>query len=282
MARLIDCFRALFSFGLELDAPADAAHSATTSEAAQRRALDLLEAARDAAHSLGASASQVESASFAVIAWLDEILARRGGPAAGTAALQRHLFNSSNAHSEFFHHLSALGAGDDEVREVYRHALAHGFKGQYYFEDGDDGELGRLKDLLARRWPAPADTAGVPLERRLAVPQVAQRREDRVRLRTGAALAISLALALSLAPTCLLWLTKDRAREAPPTLAQRVEQRLHTLACADLAAASDADGATRVTGFVAQEADLARVAREVHSTAGVTAASFDIQLRVWP
>ncbi|MEJ7688734.1 MAG: type IV / vi secretion system, dotu, partial [Variovorax sp.] len=30
------------------------------------------------------------------------------------------------------------------------------------------------------------------------------------------------------------------------------------------------------------EADLARVAREVHSTAGVTAASFDIQLRVWP
>ena len=33
------------------------------------------------------------------------------------------------------------------MREVYWHALALGFKGQYYFESGESGELGKLKEL---------------------------------------------------------------------------------------------------------------------------------------
>ncbi|REM67806.1 type IV / vi secretion system, dotu, partial [Mycobacterium tuberculosis] len=72
------------------------------------------------------------SAAFAMVAWIDEILARHpdAATAAGTVApLQVQLFNSNNAHSEFFHHLSALGASDDAVREVYWHALSLGFKG---------------------------------------------------------------------------------------------------------------------------------------------------------
>src|SRR3546814_1710270 len=56
-------------------------------------------------------------------------------------------------------HLGNLKAGEDEVREVYYHALLLGFVGQYYFETGDTGELGKLKELHARQLPvAPAPT----------------------------------------------------------------------------------------------------------------------------
>ncbi len=276
MARLIDCFRALFSFGLELDGSIAAGHAAPTPEAAQRRALELLDAARGAAHAAGAGALQIESASFAVIAWIDEILARNPGGAAGRAPLQLQLFNSSNAHSEFFHHLAALHADDDEVREVYWSALVHGFKGQYYFEHGDGGELGRLKDLHARRPSAGPAALDALANEQPAMPRLQQRRRKRAMLRTGVCLALLLPLLY------LLWFLLGRTREAPPTLAQRVEQRLQAFACADLAAASDADGSTRVSGFVPEPADVARVAREVRSIPGVQAASFDIRLRVWP
>src|SRR3954470_21207259 len=149
MARLYDCFSALISFGLALDASIAAGAPALPHPEAQREARGLLEAARNQADAAGTPAPQVELAAFAMVAWIDEILARHPG-ANGTAPLQAQLFNSTNAHSEFFHHLSALGADDDPVREVYWHALALGFKGQYYFEEGDQGELGKLKDLHGR------------------------------------------------------------------------------------------------------------------------------------
>ena len=41
------------------------------------------------------------------------------------------------------------------MREVYWHVLAHGFAGQYYFENGDDGELGKLKTLHGRQLRSP-------------------------------------------------------------------------------------------------------------------------------
>lgn len=146
MLRLLDCFSAFVSFGLALDASIAAGRAAPPSHAAaQQQARRLLDAARACAS--GQPAAQVESAVFAMVAWIDEILARHPGAAAGAAPLQVQLFNSNNAHSEFFHHLSALGAEDDKLREVYWHALVHGFKGQYYFESDDRGELGKLKEL---------------------------------------------------------------------------------------------------------------------------------------
>lgn len=150
MPRLLDCFTASLSFGLALDASIAAGRPALSHDAAQQQARRLLDAARAQALASGTPAAQVESAVFAMVAWIDEILARHPGAEAGAAPLQVQLFNSNNAHSEFFHHLSALTAQDDEVREVYWHALAHGFKGQYYFEEGDQGELGKLKDLHGR------------------------------------------------------------------------------------------------------------------------------------
>ena len=284
MARLYDCFSALVSFGLALDASVAAGMPMLAHGAAQQEARRLLEAARGAADAQGTPAAQVELAAFAMVAWIDEVLARHPG-ANGTPALQVQLFNSNNAHSEFFHHLSALGADDDAVREVYWHALALGFKGQYYFEDGDRGELGKLKDLHGRQLALhPAAAGSLAQERITAQPYGVPdprgpndtRRRDRTLLRSGAALALMLPLLY------LLWLWSTGPPAVATGLGQRIEQQLQTFACADLSATVDAQGRTRVSGFVSLPGDLPRVEREVGGMPGVQAPQFDVGLRVWP
>ena len=285
MARLFDCFSPLFSFGLELDAAIAAGRPGLAPDVAQRRALELLEEARVAARAMDIPAQRVESASFAMVAWLDEIVARHPGWSAGATPLQVQLFNSNNAHSEFFHHLSALQADDGEVREIYWHALVHGFKGQYYFENGDSGELGKLKELHGQQLPVPPLALGTLAAERITPqpygapdppgPRVPERRE-RALLRAAGALALLIPLVY------LLGSMLNGPREAPPTLGQRIEQQLQSYACADLAAAVDGDGAARVSGFVSLPQDMARVESEVRGMPGVSAASFQLQLRVWP
>ena len=288
MARLLDCFSSFISSGLALDASIASGAPLLPHDAAQQRARQLLDAARAAAEAAGTPAAQIESASFAMVAWIDEILARHpdAAGATGTAApLQVQLFNSNNAHSEFFHHLSALGPDDDAVREVYWHALALGFRGQYYFEDGDHGELGKLKDLHGRQLLLRPLSMGSLLQDHIA-PQPYEapdprgpndtRRRDRTLLLGAAALA--LALPLLYTP----WLWSGGPPAAATGLAQRVEQHLQAFACADLTASVDHEGRTRVTGFVSQPGDLPRVEHEVSALPGVKSPRFDIGLRVWP
>ena len=286
MARLLDCFSRLVSFGLALDASIAAGRAEPDCEAARREALALLAQAREAARALGQPAAAIESARFAMVAWIDEILARHPDCKAreGTP-LQQQLFNSNNAHTEFFHHLSALAAGDEEVREVYWHALALGFKGQYYFEHGDGGELGKLKSLhgeqLALRparldGPAPERITPQPY----GVPDPPGPRDpqwrERAFLRAGAALALLLPFAY------LLWFVLAGPQETQPTLAQRIDRQLQTYACADLVATVAPDGSARVQGFVSQPEEMALVQRDLLALPGVSAAEFDLQLRIWP
>jgi type IV/VI secretion system ImpK/VasF family protein len=286
MARLLDCFSGFIAYGLALDAAVAAGRPLPALARAQDKALLLLDAARDAADAAGTPAAQVESAAFAMVAWIDEVFARHpeAASAAGTA-LQARLFNSSNAHSEFFHHLSALSAQDDEVREVYWHALVLGFKGQYYFEDGDQGELGKLKDLHGRQLQLRPHVPGSLAQDRITpqpygVPDPRgpndTRRRDRTLLRTGALLALALPLLY------LLWLGSTGPPAPAAALGQRVEQHLQTFACADLSATVDAEGRTQVSGFVSLPGDLPRVEREVGAMPGVKSPRFDVGLRVWP
>lgn len=285
MTRLLDCFSALLSFGLALDASIAAGRAGPTCEEAQRRAIELLDEARAAAERLGKSAGQIESAAFAMVAWIDEVLSRHPGCEAGVAPLQMRLFNSSNAKTEFFHHLSALPTDEEEVREIYWHALALGFKGQYYFENSDDGELGKLMDLhgqqLAIR-PASFDTLAKDriTPQPYSVPDPPGPRDPqshkRALLRTVAALAVAVPLAYL--ATHLL----SHSRETPLTVVQRVEQQVQTYACADLSATQTQEGAIRVSGWVPTMEDVARVQREVRGLPGVTETSFDLRLRVWP
>lgn len=147
MARLIDRFSALSAFGLELGAAMAAGHVPASLGRLQERALLLLDAARADALADGTAPPQVEAACFAMVAWIDELIARAPGWNGSRPTLQAQLFNSDNARSEFFHHLAGLTARDNAVREVYLDVLQKGFKGQYYYEDGDSGELGKLKRM---------------------------------------------------------------------------------------------------------------------------------------
>jgi len=291
MARLLDCFSGFIAYGLALDASVGAGRPMPALATAQHKAMQLLDTARAEAAALGTPAPQVESAVFAMVAWIDEILARHPEATAGAdagngaAPLQVQLFNSNNAHSEFFHHLSALGAQDDDVREVYWHALVLGFKGQYYFEDGDQGELGKLKDLHGRQLQLRPLAAGslahdhiTPQPYSVPDPRGPNdtHRRDRTLLRTGAALALLLPLLY------LLWLWSTGPPAVASGLSQRIEQHLQTYACADLTAAVDTEGRTRVSGFVSLPGDLPRVEREVSAMPGVKSPRFDVGLRVWP
>jgi type IV/VI secretion system ImpK/VasF family protein len=145
--RLLECFSPLFSYGLQIDEQA-AAHAVTDDLATvQARAQALLEQARTLALAEGKSLTDVEMAAFAVVAWFDEMVMRHDDAWDHAVPLQLALFHTGGAASEFFDHLAGLGSHADEVREVYSMALLLGFVGQYYYEDGDNGELGRIKAL---------------------------------------------------------------------------------------------------------------------------------------
>ncbi|HYP84248.1 DotU family type IV/VI secretion system protein [Variovorax sp.] len=283
MTRLLDFFSPLIEHGLML--AGQPARADPPANAAQReRAFVLLDQARAAAAAAGYPGPAIESASFAMAAWVDEILSRAAGhdvPGADTPVQQR-LFNSGNARTEFFHHLSGLQPQDDELREVYWTALALGFAGQYYFEDGDRGELGKLKALHGRqlRTPplAPHDDARLtpqPYE----VPDPA--RPGQALLRERRVLTSGALLALLMPVLALGWLLLAGHGEARPSLAQRVDAQLQHLPCADLNVQAEG-GLVRVGGFVSRPQDMQAVRREVQDVPGVSAARFDLGLRPWP
>lgn len=287
MPRLLDFYRPLFSFGLRLDLAIRAGGDRASVAAAQGQALALLAQARQHATAAGQRADRIESASFALVAWLDEIIARDpdAGAGAGITPLQVQLFNSNNAHSEFFHHLSALQAEDAELREIYWHAMVHGFAGQYYFERGDGGELGKLKALHARQLPvAPLALATLVRDRITPQPYAATaepparapQRRERALLRAGAAIALLVPL-LSL----LGWLLAG-PRDRPATLAQRIDLHLQGYACADLTATVTAGGDAAVQGFVALPEEIERVRSGIAALPGVKSAQVQLALRVWP
>ncbi|MET0543645.1 MAG: DotU family type IV/VI secretion system protein [Variovorax sp.] len=283
--RLLDFFLPLFSLGLELEVAIRAGQADAPVEDPHARALALLAQAQAHAIAAGQPADRVESASFALVAWLDEILARRPAWHERMPPLQVRLYNSNNAHTEFFHHLSALQAEDDQLREVYWHVMAHGFRGQYYFEAGDSGELGKLKALHARQLATPplvldelAQEHITPQPYSSPDPPGPSKPEQRERtmLRGGLALALLLPLLM------LLWLFAAHPPQAPTTLAQRVDGRLQAFACADMQATVTDSGMAEVRGFVAHADDVERVKRDVADVPGVKSTRVELALRMWP
>ena len=291
MARLLDAFSAFFTFGLRLAAAREAGSAPTDPAAARQQARAMLDAARGAARAAGWSVARVESASFAAVAWFEERLQRL--TAAGDAAergdsddtLQSTLFNSSNAQTEFFHHLAALGPDDGAVREVYWYAMALGFRGQYYFEDADTGEWGKLKRLHGQQLPTPPVELDALAWTRLTPqpygsPDPPARRRPQRRRRALVRAAGALAL---LAPSVYLisLLLSDRAG-SPPAPIERMAAQLQRYACADLALATGPDGSAHVSGFVASAEDDARVRQDVAALPQAKTPDFDLRIRAWP
>jgi type IV/VI secretion system ImpK/VasF family protein len=149
--RLLECFAPLFSYGLLVDEQAGGLVAPVALAQVHEHARALVEQARVLALSTGKSLTEVEMAGFAVVAWFDEVVARHESiKDHGQRPLQMELFHTGSAASEFFDHLAGLPADASEVREVYSMALLLGFVGQYYYEHGDGGELGRIKALHCR------------------------------------------------------------------------------------------------------------------------------------
>jgi type IV/VI secretion system ImpK/VasF family protein len=110
----------------------------------------LLDAQRAAVKRHDLLLQDYESASLAIVAWLDEMVMRcaHGSNHAlfgewRRSSLQVELFNTANAGEEFFGRLARLTPAQNQVTELYYLALCLGFRGRYY----DDSQAVQLIDL---------------------------------------------------------------------------------------------------------------------------------------
>ena len=284
MARLLHHFTPLFSYGLALDEKVSANQASEPAASVIARARELIDRAKAAALADGKRPEQVDGAAFAVVAWIDEIMARNPSwLVSGAPPLQVTMFNTNNAGNEFFQHLSALKQDQDEVREVYYHAMLCGFVGQYYYENGDTGELGKLKELHGRQLPvAPAPIHTLREEKITPQPYgVADpggpkypRQWDRTLLRIGALVALLIPLA---------YLVYILLAAPKPTITVPVQQALAAFPCSDLAVSADEDkGTVKVDGYVSRADDIAAVKQRVDGVEGVKSSAVNVQLRIWP
>lgn len=285
MARLIEYFMPVFSFGLALDEKIAQSQATTPAAEVQAEARRLVEQARAAAQAAGKRPEHVEAAAFALVAWIDEIISRNPAYWNDTSPLQVALFNTNNAGNEFFYHLGNLKAGEDEVREVYYHALLLGFVGQYYFETGDTGELGKLKELHARQLPvAPAPTHVLREEQITPQPYLSKdppgprypRQWDKLLLKAGMVVALLIPLGY------LAWFYLTPAPQRGPNVQQLVDAQLRNYACSELSASVDTEGAVTVSGFVSKPAEIEQVRRDIAAIDGVESGQYDIRVRIWP
>jgi type VI secretion system protein ImpK len=139
--------------------------------------------AKTRAKSAGIPVHQFDQALFAVFAWIDETLLGTGWIHKQEwikNSLQKKIFNTTSAGTEFFAKLEKLGPEDKDILEVYDYCLASGFKGCFYeplfqeklnaiktdtrkkFTDGietvpeilfpEAGDLSFFKRLKRKRW----------------------------------------------------------------------------------------------------------------------------------
>ena len=283
MSRLLHHFLPVFSFGLALDEKVAAGQTTETAAAVTARARELIDRAKSAAQANGLRPEQADGAAFAVVAWIDEIMARNPAYLTGSIPLQVGMFNTNNAGNEFFQHLSSLKQDQDEVREVYYHALLCGFVGQYYYENGDTGELGKLKELHGRQLPiAPAPIHTLREEKITPQPYgVADpsgpkfpRQWDRTLLRIGALVALLIPIGY------LIYILLAAPK---PSILAPVQEEMAAFPCSDLTVSADEDkGTVKVDGYVSRADDIAAVKQRVDGVEGVKSSTVNVQLRIWP
>jgi type IV/VI secretion system ImpK/VasF family protein len=283
MSRLLHHFLPVFSFGLALDEKVSANQASEPAAAVTARARELVDRAKAAAQADGKRPEQADGATFAVVAWIDEIMARNPAYLTGGIPLQVSMFNTNNAGNEFFQHLSALKQDQDEVREVYYHALLCGFVGQYYYENGDTGELGKLKELHSRQLPvAPAPIHTLREEKITPQPYGVPdpsgpkfpRQWDRTLLRIGALVALLIPIGY------LIYILLAAPK---PSILAPVQKELAAFPCSDLQVSADEDkGTVKVDGYVSRADDIAGVKQRVDGVEGVKSSAVNVQLRIWP
>jgi type VI secretion system protein ImpK len=146
---LSDLFVSILTYTrLFLDAPGGEAGDAAAFRSQVERQLA---EARLAAQDAGFERADIDAASFAVIAWIDESVQCADWQHAaqwGSRPLQKTYFNTTRAGVDFFTRLDALTVNQAAVREVYFLCLAMGFKGRY----AADGGRIQLEEIKSREF----------------------------------------------------------------------------------------------------------------------------------
>lgn len=116
--------------------------------------IGLLDAFAKSREAEGAPASDVEDARFALVAWIDEVVATSGwrnAPEWERDPLQAQLFGTRNAGLEFYKRMERLKPANSAALEVFFYCLTLGFQGEYAGREGDRAELIRTTLNRLRR-----------------------------------------------------------------------------------------------------------------------------------
>lgn len=148
--RLVDCFSEILAYALYLtrrpEAGVDAAEARETIDG-------LLDRAAETGRKAGVPPADVEEASFAVCAFVDETIlcsTWSGAQAWKLGQLQQARFGTANAGLEFFDRLEALPPEAAGVREVYALCLEFGFRGKYFFAH-QEADLAAVRQKVLRQ-----------------------------------------------------------------------------------------------------------------------------------
>ena len=284
MATLFSYFCDVFSTGLEVDEALSGGKETRSAQEVNEQLSRTVKTARERALVAGKREQDVSEAAFALIAWLDELVGRHHDTGAAPTPLQVGAFSTSNAGNEFFSHLEKLTTEQDEVREIYYLALCLGFQGQYFYETGDGGDLGRLKDLHSRQLPvrpAPVHTLReekiTPQPYSVNDPAGIRLPGSPERMLLWAALAFALLLPIG-------YLLHFLMTPPPPEvdLQQQVNHVLAGFRCAELSGTVDEHNAATISGFVSQPDDVARLKGEMAKLQALKEVKTDVSVRIWP
>lgn len=114
--------------------------------ALRSQSIALLDAFAQSREAASAPASDVEDARFALVAWIDEVVATSGwrnAPEWERDPLQAQLFGTRDAGLEFYKRMERLKKPNAAALEVFYYCLALGFQGEYVGREGDRAELMR-------------------------------------------------------------------------------------------------------------------------------------------
>lgn len=248
----------------------------------------LLTQAEDAAQRAGYPQRDTDLAAHAVVAWVDERLAKRGMGDADTS-LQKRRFGNHVAGNSFYTNLNGLPPEADEVREVFFLVLSFGFAGEYEGYTDRKGVFGRLLNGIeqmlkiqpvvpgnyasAKLTPQPYELTAPPPARPAASPRV---------------MLIAIALLALLLPAAVLFWT-GRAPALPAmTVALDPKPPLRQLAksfdCADLALdiGEGEHPAVTLTGYVRSVEDREKLLRTAAQVPGVGEVTGRVEVHASP
>jgi len=214
-----------------------------------------------------------ESACFAVVAWLDEMVMRcahDSNPALFREwqhlPLQVELFKTANAGEEFFDRLARLTPAQKQVTELYYLMLCFGFRGRYY-DESQDVQLIDLRHQYAAHLAEPViELLDIEKRQEHVTPQpysvtapVAHLPERRISPYWWTAPVAAVAAVL----LYLLWPSGPNLKE--------IKEAIASFDCSGISVDAVKHGVVKLSGHVASDDQRDRVRQKVESIRGVRA-----------